>query len=118
MPLKAAIALLLSVVCGGCVGTADSIAVIRGQLVLKNGAEVAGCSAVPYLSGSREPFSKYERTVDSRFFVSLVNAPASGTAFVEFKCPGAPGVVRTGAISLKEASEPNGIDVGRIVVDK
>lgn len=112
------IAVLLGALCCGCVGTADSVSVIRGQLVLNDGTELAGCTAVPFLSGAQEPLSKYERTVDSRFFVSLVNAPSAGTAFIEFRCPGTSGVVRSGAISLKEASGPNGVDIGRVVVPR
>lgn len=110
------IILALGVLCYGCVGTADSISVIRGHLVHSDGTELAGCTATPYLVGAERPFSKYDRTVDSRFFVSLVNAPKSGGAFIEFRCPGVPGVVKSDAFSLKEASEPNGIDIGRVVI--
>ena len=112
------ISLVLGVLCCGCVGTADSISVIRGHLVYSDGTELAGCTATPYLVGAERPFSKYERTVDSHFFVSLVNAPKSGGGFIEFRCPGAPGVVRSDAFSLKDASEPNGIDIGRVVIGR
>jgi hypothetical protein len=108
------IAIVLGALCGGCIGTADSISVIRGQVVLQDGSELTGCTAVPYVNGA----TKDERPVDSRFFVALINAPSSGTAFLDFKCPGVPRVVRSAPVSLYEASQPNGVDIGRIVVNK
>jgi hypothetical protein len=86
--------------------------------VRNDGTELNGCTAVPYLCGSGERLSRYEKTVDSRFLVSLVNAPSSGTAFIEFKCPGVSSPVRSREFSLAEASEPNGIDIGLVLVSK
>jgi hypothetical protein len=110
--------ILLGALCFGCVATADSISVIRGHLVQSDGVDLNGCTALPYLSEVQEPYSKYERVVDSRFFVSLVNAPRAGTAYLEFRCPGVPGAVKTDAFSLKQASEQNGVDIGRVVIGR
>ena len=106
---------LFTLLCGGCIGTMDSVSVVRGQLVRDDGADLNGCLATPYRSGTKELLSKYERTVDARFFVSLVNAPTSGKAFIEFRCPGVANPIRSPDFSLAAASEPDGVDVGRVV---
>src|SRR5690242_11268023 len=116
LPMNKIALALASAFCAGCIGTADSISVIRGQLVRSDGTEVSGCTALVYSSGSREPLSKVEKAVEPRFFVSLVNAPKGGTAVLEFKCPGHPGVMRSREIELSGASDPAGIDIGRVVV--
>lgn len=110
--------LAANLICGGCIGTMDSVSVVRGQLVRADGGDLNGCVAVLYRSGTTERLTKYERAVDSRFFVSVVNAPTSGDAFIEFSCPGVTGAIRSADFSLAAASEPKGIDVGRVVVMK
>ena len=104
--------------CVGCVGTLDSVSTARGQLVRLDGAELNGCVAIPYRSDTKARLSNYERKVDSRFLVSMVNAPSGGRAFIEFTCPDQAETIRSIDFSLAEASNPNGIDIGRVVAPK
>jgi hypothetical protein len=103
-----------ALICSGCVGTIDAVSVVRGHLVRSDGSDLTGCVASLYRSNTRERLTKYDRPVDARFFVSIVNAPSSGNAFIEFTCPGLAGVIRSVDFSLSAAGESNGIDIGRV----
>ena len=107
--------LLPLIVCAGCIGTADSIMTIRGRLIDKNALPVNGCTAQPFVAGQSEPFSKYERSVDSRFAVTLVNAPSTASFTLEFRCGDKSVPVRTQEVRLKDARSES-IDIGDVVI--
>lgn len=114
--MKSFLFILLLVCMAGCVGTRDSLSVIRGKVVNSKGMPISGCKAVPVRSGSNEPLSSFEKAIDSEFMISIVNAPSSGMAVLIFNCPGISGVTLSREIDLALAKRDGGLQIGSVVV--
>lgn len=107
-----ALAILASL---GCVGTADRLVTIRGNIVSEAGTPISGCElTVAERSKSPDRFVA-RRSVDASFAVDVFTwAPTTAELEVGVECPNMRRYVSQ-PYSVSGAGL-NGIDVGRVVL--